>query len=128
LVYCGPGKALSHFALLHAAKEAAHQLGIDPVEVEVAGPNDIENAFERLMRERVGAVEALQAIEFYRVRARIAELGLKHRMPIITGEVEFARSGGLVNMDQTRAKPGARQQACRPPNRTADQARPRHKP
>jgi putative tryptophan/tyrosine transport system substrate-binding protein len=90
-------QSASHPALLHAAKEAAHQLGIDPVEVEVAGPNDIENAFERLMRERVGAVEALQGIEFYRVRKRIAELGLKHRMPIITGEVvEFARFVGLV--------------------------------
>jgi ABC-type uncharacterized transport system substrate-binding protein len=89
-------QSASHSALLHATKEAAHQLGIDAVEMEVAGPNDVENAFERLMRERVGAVEALQAIEFYRVRARIAELGLKHRMPIITGEVEFARSGGLV--------------------------------
>ena len=70
-------QSASHPALLRAAKEAAHQLGIDPVEVEVAGPNEIESAFERLMRERVGAVEALQAIEFFRIRARIAELGLK---------------------------------------------------
>ena len=66
------------------------------MEVEVDGPNDIENAFERLVRERVGAVEALRAVEFYRIRARIAELGLKHRMPVITGETEFARLGGLI--------------------------------
>src|SRR5262249_51365647 len=89
-------QSASHPALLHAAKEAAHRLGIDPVEVEVAGPNDIENAFERLMRQRVGAIEALQGIEIYRIRARIAELGLKHRIPIITGEPEFARVGGLL--------------------------------
>jgi putative tryptophan/tyrosine transport system substrate-binding protein len=89
-------QSASHPALLAAAKEAAHRLGIDPVEVEVASPNDIENAIERLVRERVGAVAALQGIEFYRIRARIAELGLKHRMPIVTGEVEFARLGGLL--------------------------------
>src|SRR5262245_33675783 len=39
-----------------------------PVELEVAGPNDIESAIERLTRERVGAVEALQAIEFFCIR------------------------------------------------------------
>lgn len=89
-------QSASHPALLRAAKEAAHLLGIDPVEAEVAGPNDIENAFERLMRESVGAVEALQAIEFFRTRARIAELGLKYRIPIITGEPEFAWVGGLL--------------------------------
>jgi hypothetical protein len=44
---------------LLATRDAAHQLGIDAVEIEVPGPNDIENAFDRLMRERVGAVEAL---------------------------------------------------------------------
>jgi putative tryptophan/tyrosine transport system substrate-binding protein len=82
-------QSASHPALLRSTKEAAHSLGIDPVEVEVTGPNEIESAFERLMRERVGAVEALQAIEFFRIRARIAELGLKHRIPVITGEPEF---------------------------------------
>jgi len=89
-------QSASHPALLLATRAAAHQLGIDLVEIEVPGPNDIENAFDRVMRERVGAVAALQGVEFYRIRARIAELGLKHRMPVITGETEFARLGGLI--------------------------------
>jgi putative ABC transport system substrate-binding protein len=89
-------QSIAHAALLRAANQAAHQLGIDPVEIEVANPNDLDDAFNLIMGERVGAVEALQGIEFYRVRARIAELGLKHRMPIIAGEVGFAQLGGLV--------------------------------
>jgi putative ABC transport system substrate-binding protein len=89
-------QSAAHPALLREANQAAHQLGIDSVEIEVAGQNDIENAFNLIMRERVGAVAALQGVEFYRIRARIAELGLKHRMPIITGEDGFARLGGLV--------------------------------
>jgi putative ABC transport system substrate-binding protein len=89
-------QSVTHPALLHAANEAAHQLGIDSVEIEVVNPNDLEQAFDLIMRERVGAVEVLQGIEFYRIRARIAELGLKHRVPIITGEVGFAQLGGLV--------------------------------
>ena len=89
-------QSAAHPPLLREANQAAHQLDIDSVEIEVAGPNDIENAFNLIMRERVGAVAALQGVEFYRIRARIAELGLKHRIPIITGEDGFARLGGLV--------------------------------
>jgi putative tryptophan/tyrosine transport system substrate-binding protein len=89
-------QSATHPALLRAANEAALQLGIEALEIELAGPNEIENAFELIMRERVDAVAALQGVEFYRIRARIAELGLKHRMPIITGEDGFARLGGLV--------------------------------
>ena len=89
-------ESVTHPALLSAVNQAAHQLGIDLVEIKVSDPNDIEHAFDVLMRERVGAVEALQGIEFYRIRARIAELGLKHRVPIITGEAGFAQLGGLV--------------------------------
>jgi ABC-type uncharacterized transport system substrate-binding protein len=89
-------QSATHPALMRATNQAALQLGIEPVQIEVAGPNEIENAFELMIRERIDAVVALQAIEFYRIRARIAELGLKHRMPIITGEDGFARFGGLV--------------------------------
>jgi putative ABC transport system substrate-binding protein len=89
-------QSATHPALLRAANQAAHQLGIDLVQIEVSGPNDIENAFDLIMRERVDAVAVLQGVEFYRIRGRIAELGLKHRMPIITGEDGFARLGGLV--------------------------------
>ena len=78
-------QSATHPALLRAANQAAHQLGIELMEIEVSTPNDIENAFEVIMRQRVGAVAALQGVEFYRIRARIAELGLKYRMPIITG-------------------------------------------
>jgi putative ABC transport system substrate-binding protein len=89
-------QSITHPALLRAANQAVHQLGIDAVEIEVADPNDLEHAFDLIMGERVDAVMALQGIEFYRIRARIAELGLKHRVPIIAGEDGFARFGGLV--------------------------------
>src|SRR6516165_5282864 len=72
-------ESVTHPALLRAANQAALQLGIDPVEIEVANPNDLDHAFDLIRRERVDAVEALQGIEFYRIRGRIAELGLKHR-------------------------------------------------
>jgi|SRR5882672_10215845 ABC-type uncharacterized transport system substrate-binding protein len=97
-------QSATHPTLLRAANQAAHQLGIDSVEIEVASPNDIENPFDLIMREHVGAVAALQGIEFYRIRARIAELGLKHRIPIVTGELGFAQLGGLVQYGPSLAE------------------------
>src|SRR5262245_40190855 len=37
-------QSAAHPALLRAAHQAAHELGIDLVQIEVSGPNDIENA------------------------------------------------------------------------------------
>src|SRR5262249_29829485 len=44
-------QSATHAALLRAANQAAHQLGIELVQIEVSGPNDIENAFDVIMRE-----------------------------------------------------------------------------
>jgi hypothetical protein len=98
----------AHPALLRAANQAAHQLGIDLVQIEVSGPNDIENAFDVIMRERVDAVAALQGVEFYRIRARIAELGLRHRMPVITGEDGSPVLAVSFNMAPARPKTGVK--------------------
>ena len=84
----------SHFALLHDTDEAAHALGVALVPVESSG--DIEDAFQRIAKERVGAVDVLQAAPFARIRAEIAELGLKYQLPIIAGEDGFVQHGGLI--------------------------------
>ena len=83
-----------HVALLHATDEAAQAFGVAPVPIESSG--DIEDAFQRIAKERVGAVDVLQAALFARIRAEIAELGLKYQLPIIAGEDGFVQHGGLV--------------------------------
>jgi DNA-binding LacI/PurR family transcriptional regulator len=50
--------------------------------VEVAAPNDIENAFERLMKERVGAVAALQGVGLRRRRMTSLSIATNKSAPI----------------------------------------------
>jgi putative tryptophan/tyrosine transport system substrate-binding protein len=82
-------------ALLRETEQAAHSLGIATVAVE--GSEDIEDAFQRIMREHTDAIDVLGLPQFFRIRAKIAELGLKYRLPIIAGQDGFAQLGGLIN-------------------------------
>jgi putative ABC transport system substrate-binding protein len=86
----------AHPALLGETSRTARRLGISLVEVEAGGGEDIEQAFQRIVKEHVEGVVVLQAAEFYLIRKSIAELGLKHRLPIIAGEDGFAQLGGLI--------------------------------
>ena len=72
------------------------QLGIRVFPVEAGSPDEIERAFGVAVAEHVGAVMALQGPEYFRAGGRIAELGLKHRLPTINGEDGFAQAGGLI--------------------------------
>jgi putative tryptophan/tyrosine transport system substrate-binding protein len=89
-------RADAHPALLRETTQTANRLGISLVQVESAGSDDIEQAFQRMVKEQVEGLVVLQAAEFYRIRKLIADLGLKHRMPIIAGEDGFAQLGGLI--------------------------------
>ena len=83
-----------HSALLHETDEAAQALGVAAVPIE--GSEDIEDAFRRITKEHVGAVDVLQSAQFSRIRAQIAELGLKYRLPIVAAAHDFVQDGGLV--------------------------------
>ena len=89
-------RLVHHQALLQPTEAAARRLGVALQKVEASGPNDIEEAFLVAVKSRAGALVALPAAEFSRIRARIAELGLHHRLPTMTPEPGFAKVGGLV--------------------------------
>jgi putative ABC transport system substrate-binding protein len=83
-----------HVSLLAETEQAARQLNMTVVRVEVS--SDVEVALQTALNEGAGAVIALQAAEFVRVREEIAVLGLKYRLPIMAGEDGFAQLGGLI--------------------------------
>src|SRR5438876_1130062 len=60
------------------------------------GPRARPERLSLWARERAGGVSVLQAAEFSRIRGRIAELGLKYRLPTISGEPGFVEAGGLM--------------------------------
>jgi putative ABC transport system substrate-binding protein len=86
----------AHPALLRETAQTASRLDISLVQVEAVGSENIEQAFQRIVKEQVEGVVVLQAAEFYRIRKSIADLGLKHHLPIIAGEDGFAQLGGLI--------------------------------
>jgi putative tryptophan/tyrosine transport system substrate-binding protein len=87
-------QAPSHAALVRETDQAARALGAAAVPVE--GSGDIEDAFQRIIKEHADAVNVLQSAQFFRIRAEIAGVGLKYRLPIIAGEDGFVEHGGLI--------------------------------
>jgi putative tryptophan/tyrosine transport system substrate-binding protein len=104
----------SHSVQLRETDEAARDLGIAAVRIQANGAEDIEEAFDLIVKERANAVDVLLAAEFFRIRGQVAELGLKHRLPIIGGEEGFAQLGGLVTYGRARTTAGAKRRSMSP--------------
>jgi putative ABC transport system substrate-binding protein len=86
----------SHPKMLQDVEEAARRLNIRVIPVEWKGPGDIEKAFQRARRERVGGVLALPSPETWRAREQIAQIALQYRLPTVGSEPRFAEAGNLV--------------------------------
>jgi putative ABC transport system substrate-binding protein len=71
--------------------------GQDVVVVHAASPNDVVVAFDRLVAEKVGAVQLISDPMFTTQRNQIAALAARHRIPAIYPLREFAAAGGLVS-------------------------------
>jgi putative ABC transport system substrate-binding protein len=82
---------------LRDIKAAAHALGIQLQLLEVRAPQDLQRAFQAAMRERAGALIALDDLFIFTQRIQIVGLAEKSRLPAIYGWPEFAESGGLMS-------------------------------
>jgi putative tryptophan/tyrosine transport system substrate-binding protein len=82
---------------LRDIKAAARALGIQLQLLEVRAPQDLEGAFQAAMRERAGALIALDDPFIFTQRIQIVVLAEKSRLPAITGWPQFPESGGLMS-------------------------------
>jgi len=76
---------------------AASQVGITAVPVEVRSPDDLEAAFETLLREHVSGVLVFGAPIFVSEHRRIVALAEKAKLPALYGWREFVDAGGLMS-------------------------------
>jgi putative ABC transport system substrate-binding protein len=76
---------------------AAQALAIQLHKIELGGPNDIETAFQVATKERAGALLAQAPAILLSHRARVAELAVKTRLPVMYGREEFVEAGGLMH-------------------------------
>jgi len=86
------GTALS----LKMTEQAARRLHVELQRIESRGLDDVDNAFQSVARSGASAVIVLPHPEFDRIRAQIAGLALKHRLPTMASAEGFAKAGGLV--------------------------------
>jgi putative ABC transport system substrate-binding protein len=78
------------------AEAAPRTLGLQLQTLAARGPEEIDNAFAAMTRERAGALVVLTDSIFTNQRRQIAELAAERRLPSIYGNPEHAEAGGLV--------------------------------
>jgi len=75
---------------------AARGLGAKLQAIEVRSAEDLSAAFDTAVNGRAQALMSTQGPFFWRLRAEIAQLALKHRLPTLSGEPTAAEAGALL--------------------------------
>jgi putative ABC transport system substrate-binding protein len=82
---------------LKEMEAASRALGVQLQLLEVRGPNDFDNAFGAMIKERAGAFTVLPTPMFLVERRRIVELAAKSRLPAIFHWSDYVEAGGLMS-------------------------------
>ena len=86
-----------HPLALKGVEAAARSLAVQLQIVEVRGPEELDNAFATMTRERAGAVLVLADPMTFFHRARLADLAAKRRLPAMYGVRGYVDAGGLMS-------------------------------
>jgi ABC-type uncharacterized transport system substrate-binding protein len=81
---------------VRAAEAAARSLSLQTHVVEVQETSQYEGALDALKREGADALLVLSSSAFFAERQRIADLTIKHRLPLVAPFREVAEAGGLM--------------------------------
>jgi putative ABC transport system substrate-binding protein len=87
-----PGKALEW----QATQAAAQAVGVTLHSVEVRRPDDFNDAFATIARERPDALIVFSEPLALAHKQRIVDFTTQHRLPMISETREFAEAGGLM--------------------------------
>lgn len=88
---------LSHAAFLKGCQTAAQRLSIKVLPVNAQTPQEIENAFSTMAREKAGAlIVSRDGFVNQQVR-QISDLAARNRLPAIAGLREYVEAGGLMS-------------------------------
>ena len=81
---------------LRAVESAARAIRVEVLGVGASRGDDLERAFDTAAKGRAGALVVTSGAVLFGLRARIAELALKHRLPAVYPLPSFAYAGGLL--------------------------------
>jgi len=91
----------SSASILESSRAAAQAAGLELVPVDARVPQDIEEALQLLIRERVGALKVSSDRFFLSQQQQLADLALKYRLPSIFAERAYVEAGGLMSLGES---------------------------
>ena len=86
--------------LSKGVQAAAQKAGVKTLVAEASTPQEIENAFSMMVREKADAVIVGSPTTFAQQHRQIAELALKYRMPSMFQDRVYVEAGGLISYGQ----------------------------
>jgi len=87
----------SHPELLKRIQVTAQKVGIDVLAKDAGTRDDITRSFDAMARDRAQATLVLGDGFFLQQVRQIGDLALKHRLPSISLNLEYAEAGGLMS-------------------------------
>jgi putative ABC transport system substrate-binding protein len=100
----GNPNSTTYSSVLKTAQSAAKRAGLSLLPIEARSPQEIEDAFVALVRERMPAVMFAGDAVLYQQRHRIAELALANRLATMFSQREYAVAGGLMSYGEDVAE------------------------
>jgi len=95
-VFWNPANPI-HFILEKEVQAAAAVLRMKVLSLGVRTPEELDNAFAAILRERPGALLVLPDRVFLHNRARIMDFATQNRLPGVHAYVELVEAGGLMS-------------------------------
>jgi putative ABC transport system substrate-binding protein len=93
----------AHATILKNVQAAAKDAGMRVLPLKAKTPGEIENAFSMMAREHAGALIVALDPLFIQQELQIAAQAVKHRLPSIFANREYAEAGGLMSYGQNQA-------------------------
>jgi ABC-type uncharacterized transport system substrate-binding protein len=87
----------SHSLAIETVSDAARAVGVQLQLLEARGPNEFDNAFAAMSRERAETLFVFLDPSFGFHRARLSDLAAKSRIPAMYGSREYPEAGGLMS-------------------------------
>ena len=92
-----PGSGPTQALIMQSVKSAARSLDLPLQILEARQPNDFDDAFAAMVKERAGALLLTGDSMFFVHRARLADLAMKSRLPSMSTQWQWVDAGGLLS-------------------------------
>jgi len=93
----GQASNRSLVAVFKSLQHAAAERGISAHLLEATQPQEIDSAFETMVREGFDAFITASALTLLRHRRQIVELAARYRLPAVYSRDEYVAAGGLLS-------------------------------